>query len=143
MFLGSGQRRCPSSAGPGGRGGDVGAGGRRSLGRCTPAKQNCNSAQGFHQVFAAQQTGGCRDRRELRLCGIRGTGLTAGPRPCRCARPRACRRRHGREETGLRFNQNLGRSWFGPSARRAPTKHPHERMLAGVIWGCPSGPQGF
>lgn len=70
--FGAGVVAVPERRGAGRESGDVGAGGRRSLGRCTPAKQNCNSAQGFHQVFffAAQQTGGCRDRRELRLCGI-------------------------------------------------------------------------
>lgn len=52
--FGAGVVAVPERCGAGRESGDVGAGGRRSLGRCTPAKQNCNSAQGFHQVFFLQ-----------------------------------------------------------------------------------------
>lgn len=104
-----------------GRQGAVGTRGRVAGDPRGAARQNCDSAQGFHRVCAAQQSRGCRDRRGLRLCGIRGSGLTAGPR------------RENRQETDLMFNHNLGTSWLGPPARCAQPGHPHSGMETGDV----------
>lgn len=51
------------------------------------ARQNDDSAQGFHRVCAAQQAGGCRDSESGGSAG--SEGLTASPRrgQCHWARP--------------------------------------------------------
>lgn len=92
----------------------------------------------FIGVCVAQQTGDCRDRRELWLWGIRGTGLTGGP--CRAGVFSSVPAGNvtAMKETGLRFHQNLGRSWVRPRKAHAAIGHPHNGMLAGMFQWSPS-----